>query len=64
MHDNLVISQEATGTSAIDYFLLYPADDDWDAHSCQVVFGSVAIHNPYLSQIAQILIFHGVSFTG
>ncbi|KAK3485483.1 uncharacterized protein B0T23DRAFT_326725, partial [Neurospora hispaniola] len=57
------------GTSAIDYFLLYPADDDWDAHSCQVVFGflwnsSVAIYNPYLSQIAQILTFHGVSFTG
>ncbi|KAK3347765.1 trichothecene biosynthesis enzyme [Neurospora tetraspora] len=57
------------GNFTIDYFQLYPENADWDAHSCQVIFGSlwngsVAIYNPYLSQITQSLTFPGVTNTG
>ncbi|KAJ4386906.1 hypothetical protein N0V85_007929 [Neurospora sp. IMI 360204] len=68
------------GNFTIDYFQLYPENADWDAHSYQVILecytliltipsgslwnGSVAIYNPYLSQITQILTFPGVTNTG
>ncbi|KAK3948411.1 hypothetical protein QBC32DRAFT_197443, partial [Pseudoneurospora amorphoporcata] len=57
------------GNFTIDYFQLYPENADWDAHSCQVIFGSlwngsVAIYDPYKDKITQVITYPGITNTG